>query len=660
MEQGLHDLIAAGLARPVAVSSIGGQREFVFWHALTQEVAYHQVPRDLRAASHERVAEWFERACGERAEDFAEMLAHHYVRALELRGALHDDDAAARLTTPAVRYLQLAASRALVLDVAAAERLAKQAVRLAKAGTVAHGQALSAWGEALIQAGRMREASDALTASLAELLEADYKRQAARTMANLWYVRWLLGEVAEGGTAEDALAMLKGESPSIELVDVMVQCASEAANRCRAQRVLELSEQIDQANELLGLPQSTRALEFRGLAHALLGEKRSLDDYAQAFDLAKGRRLGKEACSLGANWAESLLLFSGPAAALERLQTTYDTACHRGDEFAQAYCRELIFTSLLWLGKWQEAVREARDLDDLLAAQADQWDLQLLRGTHALLLVLLGRPNEARPLAEWAEESSRTSPLPATRASCLISRATVCEALGEQARAHDLLVECDRLPHDTRGNPDFVQRLPHAIRLAFSVGDAGLALSLADGVPAGSRFAACSLRAADGLDALEDGRLEMAIASLEEATAGWKALGLPDEDRPVPPFPCEGPDGAGTSRGSDEHGRSRAPVIRRARCGAGRSRSAAAHLADVGRRSALTAALSDVPAIGQRQAEIATTRAHHHLSGDQAPEGLVELVLADTTCRQRVCRASEIATATDVLASRKQRGIQFA
>ena len=131
MEDGLGRLTTAELIRPAFTSSVGGQREFVFWHALTQDVAYHQVPRDTRATMHERVAVWFERECGERAEDHADMLAHHYVRAIELRHALREEATAARLVAPAVHYLRLAALHALSLDVAAAERFASRAVMLA-------------------------------------------------------------------------------------------------------------------------------------------------------------------------------------------------------------------------------------------------------------------------------------------------------------------------------------------------------------------------------------------------------------------------------------------------------------------------------------------------------------------------------------------------
>ena len=75
-------------------SSIEGEAEFNFSHALTRDVAYSQIRRADRAQKHEAAAEWIERLSGER-DDKAELLADHYTNALTLREQLGED--AARL-----------------------------------------------------------------------------------------------------------------------------------------------------------------------------------------------------------------------------------------------------------------------------------------------------------------------------------------------------------------------------------------------------------------------------------------------------------------------------------------------------------------------------------------------------------------------------------
>ena len=83
-EELLHSLERKQLLQRVRHSSIDGETEFNFTHALTKDVAYSQIRRADRAQKHEAAAEWIERLAGER-DDKAELLADHYHQALELR-----------------------------------------------------------------------------------------------------------------------------------------------------------------------------------------------------------------------------------------------------------------------------------------------------------------------------------------------------------------------------------------------------------------------------------------------------------------------------------------------------------------------------------------------------------------------------------------------
>ena len=59
-------------------SAMAGQRELIFKHILTRDVAYESLPRRDRPQAHEKVAGWIERMFGERRLEVAELLAHHY------------------------------------------------------------------------------------------------------------------------------------------------------------------------------------------------------------------------------------------------------------------------------------------------------------------------------------------------------------------------------------------------------------------------------------------------------------------------------------------------------------------------------------------------------------------------------------------------------
>ena len=68
--------------RRVRRSHLEGQTEYAFHHVLIRDVAYGAIPRAARSEKHGVAADWIE-SLG-RPQDYAEMLAHHSLRALEL------------------------------------------------------------------------------------------------------------------------------------------------------------------------------------------------------------------------------------------------------------------------------------------------------------------------------------------------------------------------------------------------------------------------------------------------------------------------------------------------------------------------------------------------------------------------------------------------
>src|SRR5690348_2155589 len=74
----LHALERKEFVRRDRRSSIAGETQYAFLHALVRDVAYGQIPRAERAEKHRRAAEWLSSLAGDRAEDHAEMLANHY------------------------------------------------------------------------------------------------------------------------------------------------------------------------------------------------------------------------------------------------------------------------------------------------------------------------------------------------------------------------------------------------------------------------------------------------------------------------------------------------------------------------------------------------------------------------------------------------------
>src|SRR5215470_1547377 len=112
LQECLHGLVARQFLRRERASSLAGETQYAFVHALVRDVAYGQIPRAVRAGKHAQAAGWIE-SLG-RAEDHAEMLAHHYLSALELGRAANQETGG--LAAGARAALQTAGDRAFRLN----------------------------------------------------------------------------------------------------------------------------------------------------------------------------------------------------------------------------------------------------------------------------------------------------------------------------------------------------------------------------------------------------------------------------------------------------------------------------------------------------------------------------------------------------------------
>ncbi len=133
-----------------------GDETFSFTHVLLRDVAYRGVLKARRADLHRRYADWLERAAGERAAEYDELLGYHLevahrylteLRALEDRGEL-----AAR----AARRLGSSGGRALARgDTRAAVSLLERAVSLLDEDDPARRELTTKLGIALAEAGQL-------------------------------------------------------------------------------------------------------------------------------------------------------------------------------------------------------------------------------------------------------------------------------------------------------------------------------------------------------------------------------------------------------------------------------------------------------------------------------------------------------------------------
>jgi hypothetical protein len=526
VEKTLRQLEAREFIRRSPDSALEGEEAFMFWHLLIRDVAYEQLPRSIRAVKHAALARWIEAVAGNQPGDFAEILAHHFMTAMELARATHDETLADDLRDGTIRALGQAGASALPLDVTAAERFRARAADLVDVDDPRRPHLLRDWAETLIEGGRFREAITVLEESIRGLRAGGDDVTAREAEGTRRYCDWLLGGGDAASDSEDAAVIDEGE-PSPGLVIFLEDAASIALHAGHSERCLELADRAQALARQLRLPVPSRSLGYRGYARAMLGDGEGLDDMRQAVLLATEREAGHEVCATLSNLGECLALFEGEAAATEVHHQALSLARKRHDGLAECFCRAMVFVDDVWSGRWQTALAEGPDVMGLLEEHDDGWDLLIARSTMAHLLAWSGETLDAVGPAEWAEGHSRSSPLASVRQACLVSLATVRAAHGEAADALRLLNECSRAAREGFG-ADAALRAPEAVRLAVTLGDPELARGLAEPLKERRPFDVGTLSLLNGL-LLEARRPEAAAEHFAAGERQWVRLGVPYE-----------------------------------------------------------------------------------------------------------------------------------
>jgi class 3 adenylate cyclase/tetratricopeptide (TPR) repeat protein len=523
----LHELSRKELIRPGRTSSMAGEAEYAFYHALLRDVCYAQIPRASRADRHVRAAAWIEEKAAGRLEDHAEILAAHYAVALELVAAAKEL-ATTDLQTKAIRYLTLAGDRALGMDVAAAERHYARALELANGDEPMRPGLLARHGEALRQRGRFPEAAHAFEEAIEGFRAQGDVRAMASAMGRYGLVLLWRGDARRRQVRADAVAALEPLGPSPELAQALTEQAGVLFVDGEEHKAVTIGDRAIAMAKELGLPESARALGIRGGARAILGDAGGVEDMRRALGAAADQGLGREVALLYTNLAFAMWPIEGPRTALEVLRTGHAYAERRGIEEFAWFSAAGIMTALVDVGSYEEAVAAAEDLVPRMEAADDVMDLTQVRSAQVRVFTRWGKPTEVGPLADWTVEKSRTSAQAQAIAQAFPPAAAFFLAAGRSTDALALLAELERTPN-VRHGPEFVANLPELVRSALTAGDPDLAARLADGVAPIYPMHEHALVTARALIRERDGSHAVAAELFADAAERWERFGIPWE-----------------------------------------------------------------------------------------------------------------------------------
>ena len=518
----LQDLVGKHLVRRVRRSSMLGENEYVFVHALAREVAYQELPRAARAARHKDAAKWVESKAGDRVEDFAEILAHHYATALELARAAGDDQLAGALVEPAARHLELAGDRAWPLDVAAAERLYARALKVAGPHDPRGPALVVWWAKALIQLGRGNEAVRPLEEAIARLKAQGDTRSAAVAQMELAYA---LPGSSRGGArwlklADEAVALLEADGPSRELVATLTEWLPLTITLGDYQKQLDVAERAMELSEQLGLPVDPRLLVSRGCARCDLGVAGGAEDFRQAMEMCRTSGLGEHMSWVFMGVANWIYIYEGFQASIAVCVEGLDIARRRGAVDLEAELRTVTVWASQAAGEWDRVLDEAVAIERLVESYwGASFNLSAVRIMRTLVLVERGRAPETAELVEWLEQEALDEST--ADAGLCIAAAVARMALGDSGRALSLLVRSEAALRG-QGGYWWAYMLPHAMRITLIAGDLALVERLAVSLePPLQPLAEHATVAARALVAEARGEFEAAAAGFADAATRW-------------------------------------------------------------------------------------------------------------------------------------------
>ena len=400
VEVALHALTRKEFVQRERRSSVAGDGEYAFRHGLVREVAYGQIPRARRAELHLAAARWIE-ALG-RPDDYAELLAHHYLSALEYARAAGQD--VAPIAEAARGPLREAGDRALALNAyRGAARFYQAALDLWPAGDPAR-------PELLLSLGRATEPFDEPTAlaAIAEARAGLAGARAAEAGVLLADLHWRHGE------ARAARALLDDAAAAVELVPDSPSKAFVVSQLARFHMLASRFEEAERfATAALDMAARLGLDAVRADALNNLSAARFLDDFARAQaeleeSIAIFERLGSMQAFRGYNNLTHQLIECGRLGEAEAVSARGLERSERlGYPEWMFWLREKRAQLRFHAGRWDEALALVESELAAIEGGAPHYLETSWRAVRAQILVARGRRQAALDESERSVETAR-------------------------------------------------------------------------------------------------------------------------------------------------------------------------------------------------------------------------------------------------------------
>jgi class 3 adenylate cyclase len=355
VEERLRALSRKEFVRRERRSSVAGEDQYIFLHVLVRDVAYGQIPRARRAAKHRTAAEWITSLSTDRSEDRAEMLAHHYLSAIELAQASGND--AGELAEPARLALREAGDRALGLNAfSAAAGFYEAALGLWPMDDRDRPQSLLRLGQARAYMGDAENLAALEEARDGFIRLGDHASAAeAEALLGKWYGDQGLREL-EGEYLARASALVEDVPPSRSKAITLSRVGSSLMLASRYEEGITLAREAFAIGDELELNDvKERTLQTIGQCRVFLGDVGGIADIERALAISLEHNFVDGASVAYTNLAE----FIGSLGDLKRAFELRAEGMELSQKFGLANGIRFLMGERVvesyWRGQWDEA-----------------------------------------------------------------------------------------------------------------------------------------------------------------------------------------------------------------------------------------------------------------------------------------------------------------
>jgi class 3 adenylate cyclase/tetratricopeptide (TPR) repeat protein len=357
VERRLHGLERREFVRRERRPSVAGETEYAYRHLLVRDVAYSQIPRAARGDKHRRAAEWIE-ALG-RPEDHAEMLAHHYLSALELARAANQPTA--ELAERARIALREAGDRAVTLNAfAQAARFYASALELWPRDDPDRSVLLLLCGEAEYNAHETGE--EHLVEAVEGLVAVgDRERAAEGELVLAQLMRAQRDRAYEH--LEHAVKLLESEPPSAAKAHVLAEVSRSHMLARRHEEAIAVGREALAMAESLGLDElRASALNNIGTMRATTGDQGGLTDLQESVRLAVRSNSPWEISRAYNNFGAAVMVLGDLRRAGEIWSEGWRAIAPFGEISITRYLHYERIHERYWTGHWDESLELAEEV----------------------------------------------------------------------------------------------------------------------------------------------------------------------------------------------------------------------------------------------------------------------------------------------------------